>query len=104
MTTTTDRKDTTMTEATKWYGDPHPCKTCGHLATVRVTGIGREASGWTYPAVDFYCDDHAETAPCLDCGTAIACIDEPWYAVDCGGVCIPCGKARGLSDDEYLMA
>jgi hypothetical protein len=46
-------------EISKWYGDPHPCKTCGHLATVKITGMSREGSGWLSPAVDFYCDDHA---------------------------------------------
>jgi hypothetical protein len=46
----------------------------------------------------------AETAPCLDCGTAIACIDESWYAVDCGGVCARCGIRRyGDQAAEYLI-
>lgn len=45
-----------------------------------------------------------ETAPCLDCGTTIAIIDEPWYAVDGGGVCTPCGIHRyGDKASEYLI-
>ena len=43
------------------------------------------------------------TAPCDDCGHLIDVIDEPWYAIDSSGLCVPCGKARGLPD-EYLMA
>jgi hypothetical protein len=43
-----------------------------------------------------------DTAPCGDCGRVIDYINEPWFAIDSGGLCVPCGVARGLSDD-YLM-
>jgi hypothetical protein len=45
----------------------------------------------------------SDTAPCSDCGQLVDYINDPWYAIDSGGLCVPCGKARGLSD-EYLMA
>ena len=46
--------------------------------------------------------DDDDAAPCSDCGRSVRYIAEPWYAIDSGGLCVPCGKARGLGD-EYLM-
>jgi hypothetical protein len=45
-----------------------------------------------------------DTAPCSDCGQLVDYLNEPWYAIDSGGLCVPCGQARGLNPDEYLMA
>jgi hypothetical protein len=47
---------------------------------------------------------HGDTAPCSDCGRSVDYINEPWYVIDSGGLCVPCGQKRGLPDDEYLMA
>jgi hypothetical protein len=47
----------------------------------------------------------AETAPCGDCGRLIRYLDEDWYAIDSGGVCAPCARARyGDRASEYLIA
>jgi hypothetical protein len=46
---------------------------------------------------------YLDVAPCDDCGRLIDCINQPWYAIDSAGLCVPCGHARGLPD-EYLMA
>ena len=43
-----------------------------------------------------------ESAPCLDCGKVIRYIEEPWYPVDGGGVCVPCGEARGIPKEHLL--
>ena len=43
-----------------------------------------------------------KTAPCLDCGKVISYIDDPWYPVDGGGVCEPCGETRGIPKGHLL--
>lgn len=47
--------------------------------------------------------DWADSAPCLDCGKVIGGSDSA-YAVDGGGVCVPCGKERGLPEENLLGA
>lgn len=43
-----------------------------------------------------------DCVPCLDCGTTVHAKDD-CYAVDCGGVCIPCGQTRYSDNTEYLL-
>ena len=45
-----------------------------------------------------------DSAPCLDCRRVIRCVEEPWFAVDGGGVCEPCAAERyGDRAGEYLV-
>lgn len=44
-----------------------------------------------------------DCVPCGDCGGTVHARDDS-YAVDCGGVCVPCGLARyGDQADEYHL-
>lgn len=67
----------------------------GHHASENLDACPRwvDGKGWT----------PRDTAPCSDCGKLVEYISEPWYAIDAGGLCVPCGQARGLNPDEYLV-
>ena len=73
------------------YGDFHRLRPAAECNDLDCRNSGQHTS-----------DD---SAPCSDCGRPVDYINEPWYAIDSGGICATCGPKRyGDRAAEYLIS